>query len=601
METQVKNAIHEIPDLQRVPDPVSPYDASLKTIVVDNGSYECKVGWNSDPAPRMIFRSHSTKIRGQKGGEICVGNDIANYEASGWMPLKSPFEKNIASHPEIQEHIFDHIFTKLGFHGEASRIDHQIVVTEPICNPNYYRQYMSELLFECYGVPSVVYGIDSMLSLEHNIPHVQNALVIGLGHAVCHVVPVLGNEVQFKRSKRISIGGQNVVATLQRLLQLKHPHLAAAINNSRSEYLTHTFCEFALDYDDAVLKFRDVEHLNKNTTRIQLPLKSIQAAATATTTAGKMDVCYAIIQRVESVMSQKYKMKLNDSQEKLKQLLVIHEMAVCEEDPRKRIFTLNDLGFDSLEEVEATISMLRHRIENTLQSDLPPIVDLCHYSDPESWLLSLRRVREDLKSKISDDSDAQRPYGSREERLSDEETLDRIELIIFETEREFRRPSVLDLDNLRSSSAISKFYQLLLSTEKYRAPEVLFQPTAMLGLEQPGLIETVDRVLQQFEIGEQRDMAQKIFVTGGPACIPGLKERLEREIRAIRPFQSDFEIIMARQPDLDAWNGAKAIASDESVLQFAVSREDYDEFGPDFIKKFKWSNIYAPSPLVVRI
>ena len=29
---------------------------------------------------------------------------------------------------------------------------------------------MSELLFECYNVPSVAYGIDSLFSLYNNIP-----------------------------------------------------------------------------------------------------------------------------------------------------------------------------------------------------------------------------------------------------------------------------------------------------------------------------------------------------------------------------------------------------------------------------------------------
>ena len=30
---------------------------------------------------------------------------------------------------------------------------------------------MSELLFECYNVPSVAYGVDSLFSLYNNIPN----------------------------------------------------------------------------------------------------------------------------------------------------------------------------------------------------------------------------------------------------------------------------------------------------------------------------------------------------------------------------------------------------------------------------------------------
>ena len=79
------------------------------------------------------------------------------------------------------------------------KVNHPIVLTEPVCNPNYCRQCklkvliflqfevkfvnsfslyisciisaMSELLFECYNVPSVAYGIDSLFSLYNNNPN----------------------------------------------------------------------------------------------------------------------------------------------------------------------------------------------------------------------------------------------------------------------------------------------------------------------------------------------------------------------------------------------------------------------------------------------
>ena len=35
----------------------------------------------------------------------------------------------------------------------------------------FFISAMSELLFECYNVPSVAYGIDSLFSLYNNIPN----------------------------------------------------------------------------------------------------------------------------------------------------------------------------------------------------------------------------------------------------------------------------------------------------------------------------------------------------------------------------------------------------------------------------------------------
>lgn len=39
--------------------------------------------------------------------------------------------------------------------------------------------------------------------------------------------------------------------------------------------------------------------------------------------------------------------------------------------------------------------------------------------------------------------------------------------------------------------------------------------------------------------------AQNMIVTGGNTLFPGVEERLWTELRAIRPFQSDFSVLSA--------------------------------------------------------
>jgi actin-related protein 5 len=52
--------------------------------------------------------------------------------------------------------------------GQCTRINHAIIISEAICNPNFGRAQLSTLLFECYGVPSICYGIDSMFAWHYN-------------------------------------------------------------------------------------------------------------------------------------------------------------------------------------------------------------------------------------------------------------------------------------------------------------------------------------------------------------------------------------------------------------------------------------------------
>lgn len=161
-----------------------------RVLVIDNGSYECRVGWSDCKEPELRFRNVLTKPRkdrkkeataaAQQGStegsgptptaveapaEIQVGNDITNIEAVR-AHLKSPFERNVITNWNHQEQIFDYIFTKMGFEGQE-KISHPIVLTEALANPNFCRQQMSELLFECYGIPAVSYGIDALYSWDH--------------------------------------------------------------------------------------------------------------------------------------------------------------------------------------------------------------------------------------------------------------------------------------------------------------------------------------------------------------------------------------------------------------------------------------------------
>lgn len=110
----------------------------------------------------------------EQSAEIQVGNDITNIEAVR-AHLKSPFERNVITNWNHQEQIFDYIFTKMGFDGQ-DKIDHPIILTEALANPNFCRQQMNELLFECYGIPSVSYGIDALYSWKHHQQKQKNVV-----------------------------------------------------------------------------------------------------------------------------------------------------------------------------------------------------------------------------------------------------------------------------------------------------------------------------------------------------------------------------------------------------------------------------------------
>lgn len=142
---------------------------------------------------------------------------------------------------------------------------------------------MSELLFECYNVPSVCYGIDSLFSYHFSQSKPQaDALIVSFGYHTVHVIPVLNNQAVFANTRRLNIGGFHVISFLHRILQLKYPAHSTAITLSRAEELLHTICLVALDYKEELKRWTDPDYYENNTKRIQLPYSAALSASSLT-------------------------------------------------------------------------------------------------------------------------------------------------------------------------------------------------------------------------------------------------------------------------------------------------------------------------------
>lgn len=120
-------------DCKSSPDPIlDPLVTSCGTatpIVIDNGSFQTRADWATVDldSPRLLFRSVAARSRGAARSETQIGNDIPNLEPLRWL-LKSQFDRNVVVNFEIQELIFDHVFTHLGITSEVSAMSTVAVV-----------------------------------------------------------------------------------------------------------------------------------------------------------------------------------------------------------------------------------------------------------------------------------------------------------------------------------------------------------------------------------------------------------------------------------------------------------------------------------------
>lgn len=91
----------------------------------------------------------------------------------------SPFYNDVPQNFPLVENIMDHIFSNLGYafscyslflltSCNGNSIPNSVVLTEPVNVFTESRAAMCQLMFECYRVPSVNFGVDALFSYIYN-------------------------------------------------------------------------------------------------------------------------------------------------------------------------------------------------------------------------------------------------------------------------------------------------------------------------------------------------------------------------------------------------------------------------------------------------
>lgn len=707
MEEIKSHGIFSFKDEKTQPDPVFEYPSNIANsgipLVIDNGVYKCRAGWASLEQPQLVFKNITAKQKGKKELDVQVGNEINNVEVVKWI-LRTQFDRNLVTLYDVQEQIYDYIFAHLGINTEGC-VNHPIVMTEALCNPGYCRQQMSELLFECYHVPSVVYGVDALFSLYNNqkITDLTHSLIVGCGYQNTSLIPVVNGRVSSTNCRRINMGGAQLDAFMQRLLQLKYPGHMAAITLSRAEELVRDHCYMAEDYISELEAWTDNDYYENNVTKIQLPYNAAVTGSQLTAEQLK-ERREQQIRRLKESNAKRRLEKLQMEEEKLRELISVQEL-LDDEDEEAFNRALSSLRYDTAESLQVEITKLTMSIQRMKakikgidlpvdeEAKKPAVYDLIDIPDDQltpdqmsikkrqrmlknaregrlraqavqrerqqkemeeekkleqrrikdfnGWLQLIRDKRKKLldirnaKKQRKADLAKRRTYASQQrmkkitqlvsggskkkkedtfgqndadwevykeihpenadsDSEAEEDKLEELETMLKEHDPEFQK----EMDQTMGQTGefdIAEYYRLHLAVEKIRVPELLFQPS-MIGIEQAGIAETMDFVLKKFDAETQNKLAQNVFITGGNAMFSHFKQRLEHELLAMRPFQSPFNVSIAKNPILDAWYGARKFSLSPLLTSSSITRAEYEEKGGEYLKEHCASNRYFPTP-----
>ena len=125
---------------------------------------------------------------------------------------------------------------------------------------------------------------------------------------------------------------------------------------------------------------------------------------------------------------------------------------------------------------------------------------------------------------------------------------------------------------------------ITLSTELYRAPELIFSPGGV-GKTSPPLDNAIFDSIMKCDMDLRAELFGNIILSGGSTMFPGLEERLKRELSELVPEGIKVEVIVPPNRQYSVWIGASILAKQDKFKKMWISKEEYKDQGPSVIHR----------------
>jgi len=147
-----------------------------------------------------------------------------------------------------------------------------------------------------------------------------------------------------------------------------------------------------------------------------------------------------------------------------------------------------------------------------------------------------------------------------------------------------------ELKEAANSSVVEKQYELpdgqmiTVGNERFRCPEVLFQPS-MVGKESQGIHRLTYDSIQKCDIDIRKDLYKNTVLSGGTTMFPQIEERLDQEMKQLAPGGVEVKIIAPPERKYSVWIGGSILASLSTFDEMWVEKAEYEESGPTIVHR----------------
>jgi len=147
-----------------------------------------------------------------------------------------------------------------------------------------------------------------------------------------------------------------------------------------------------------------------------------------------------------------------------------------------------------------------------------------------------------------------------------------------------------ELKVAEESSSLEKSYELpdgnviVIGSERFRAPEVLFQPS-FIGKEASGVHDCTFQTIMKCDVDIRKDLYSNIVMSGGTTMFPGIGERMTKEISALAPATMKIKVVAPPERKYSVWIGGSILSSLSTFQSMWISKAEYDESGPYIVHR----------------
>lgn len=159
-------------------------------------------------------------------------------------------------------------------------------------------------------------------------------------------------------------------------------------------------------------------------------------------------------------------------------------------------------------------------------------------------------------------------------------------------EKDWTGASARGMESKATTYDLPDGQKLRIGAERFRAPEILFDPE-LIGLEWPGLHQIVVDSISRTDMDLRKSLFGNIVLSGGSTMIKGFGDRLLYEVQRLAVKDMRIKIFAPPERLYSTWIGGSILAGLSTFRKMYVTIDDWHEskFGQSRIWQGVWVEI----------